>query len=435
MFGRTVFLLFIVSYFVRFTPRFPVLGSIRFELLLGCVILLAVLIQSYEDKWRFKISLGRRLYLFLAYVLLSLPFVTWPGSVMRFHLTDWIKVALLYIFIVALIRTQSQLKLLFSVFMATQFFRILEPLYLHITTGYWGSEAFSMAGGVQTFLNRLSGAPHDVVNPNQLAWVVVNMVPFLYYLCWKSGKWGKLLAVCTAPPFVYCLLLTGSRSGLLCLIFVVATIVFFTQNRWRNVMLALAVGIPLSLTVFAGLGGDLQTRYLSLIDSSVAGADTVKGRIDGLITGVWAISHNPLFGNGLGTSAETNVNIVGGLRQLTHNLYLEVIQETGIIGFILFASFLVAMFKCLVVAKSTILSKGYTQSYWLFRMTIAVQVWMIMDLFYSLSCFGLRSWEWYFFGGVSTVCLALAKELTPVSGAASDDQGRYEPEKSVAVAN
>ena len=154
----------------------------------------------------------------------------------------------------------------------------------------------------------------------------------------------------------------------------------------------------------------MQTRYLSLVDDSVAGADTAQGRIDGIIKGIGSISNNPLFGNGLGTSRETNFNIVGGRAQITHNLYLEIFQETGLIGFTLFMMYIVAIFKSLMETKRLLIAAGRDETDWLYRMATAVQVWVVMDLFYSLSCFGLRSWEWYFFGGVATVCLALARE-------------------------
>ncbi len=410
MIGRGLFAIFIISYFVRLTSRYPVLGAVRFELLLGGLILLCVFLAPHSDKWRKSINVSQRLNYFFLYIFVSLPLVTWPGSVLRFHLVEWIKVALFFTFVVTLVRTAGQLKWVLGVFMVCQAIRILEPLHLHLTTGYWGSSAFSRVGGVSSVLDRLSGAPHDVVNPNQLAWVIVNMVPFVFYLLWKGGMPGKVLALLAAPPFIYCLLLTGSRSGLLSLIFVLLTIVFFSRRRGRNLIAAGVVAVPIATFAFGVLGGDMQTRYLSLVDDSVAGADTAQGRIDGIIRGIGSISNNPLFGNGLGTSKETNFNIIGGRAQITHNLYLEIFQETGLIGFTLFMLFMVAMFKSLMETKRLLIDQGRGENDWLFRLATALQAWVVMDLFYSLSCFGLRSWEWYFFGGIATTCLALARE-------------------------
>ena len=408
-FPQALFTVFILSYFLRFTSRIPTLGVVRFELLLGGLLLLIVLFSHIKDKFLFLERPSKTIILFFFYVLLSLPFVTWPGSVIQFHLVDWLKVFFLFIAIVATSRTEGQLKWVIGVFLACQTVRILEPLYLHITIGYWGDVAHSSVGGFSS-LNRLRSAPHDVVNSNQLAWVINNTVPFLFYLGWKSGLIGKILTLMLAPMFFYCLLLTGSRSGLLTFIFILLTIVLFSKRKIRNFIVTVAIAIPIGLFAFGALGGDMQTRYLSLVDDSVAGADTAQGRIDGIIKGIGSISNNPLFGNGLGTSRETNFNIVGGRAQITHNLYLEIFQETGLIGFTLFMMYIVAIFKSLMETKRLLIAAGRDETDWLYRMATAVQVWVVMDLFYSLSCFGLRSWEWYFFGGVATVCLALARE-------------------------
>jgi len=408
MLSRSLLTLFIVSYFVRLTSRFPVLGSIRFELLLGGLILLCVVLTSQPDKWRLSTNVSQRLNYFFLYIFLSLPLVTWPGSVLRFHLMEWLKVAVFFTFLIVLVRTVGQLKWIFGVFMGCQVIRIFEPLYLHMSTGYWGSTAHSIVGGTLSTLKRLSGAPHDVVNPNQLAWVIVSMVPFVFYLLWKAGLSGKILALLAAAPFLYCLLLTGSRSGLLSLIFVVLAMVYFSRSRVRNLVVVAVIAFPVALYSFGVLGSDMQTRYLSLVDDSVDGAGTVQGRINGWFRTFDTISNNPLFGNGLGTSGETNFHIIGG-SQITHNLYIEIIQEVGLVGFALFILFIIAMFKSLRETKRLLVAQGRGEGDWLFRLATATQVWVVMDLFYSMSCFGLTSWEWYFFAGVATICLALAR--------------------------
>ena len=48
-----------------------------------------------------------------------------------------------------------------------------------MTNAYWG-DAAHIGGG--EFLNRLSGAPSDVINPNGLAFVIIIALPFMYLL-------------------------------------------------------------------------------------------------------------------------------------------------------------------------------------------------------------------------------------------------------------
>jgi O-antigen ligase len=304
------------------------------------------------------------------------------------------------------------------VFLTCQTFRVLEPLYLHVTTGYWGDVAFSQTGGVMTGLNRLSGAPHDIVNPNQLAWVIVSTVPFIWYLLWPCGGKGKLTSFLIFLLSIKTLMLTGSRSGLLSLGAVIVGIVALSKNRKRNLFVSVSVLIPLILLIISFQSSDIQTRYLSLVDSNVAGADTAKGRVKALVRQLSSISNNPLFGNGLGTSGETNWNVLGGSAQITHNLYIETFQETGLIGFALFVFFLSSVIRSLIQTRNILINHNNAHTDWLLRLTSATLVWVFMDLFYSLSCFGLRSWEWYFFGGVATVVHVLAQEKALTSNAA-----------------
>lgn len=410
MIGRVFFSIFIISYFIRFTSRYPILGSIRFELLLGGLILLCILLTPNNHEGQEPASIIKRLKHFTFYIFLSLPLVTWPGSVLRLHLEEWVKVALFFTFLIILIRTTNQLKWIFGIFLACQTIRIIEPLYMHLTVGYWGSIAYSNTGGSLTGLLRLSGAPHDIINPNQLAWLIVSMLPFFFYLLWNGVWYSKIIVILLVPLFIYCLLLTGSRSGLISLIVVIMTMVYFSKKKLRNFIITILVAFSSTTFFSLILGSDLSTRYLSIIDNTVAGADTAQGRINGIIQGISSISHNPLFGNGIGTSLETNFNIVGGSAQITHNLYLEIFQEVGLIGFILFMLFISAIIKTLFETKCMLLAQGYNENNWLFRLTTAIQTWIIMHLIYSLSCYGLRSWEWYFFGGITTVCLNIVRQ-------------------------
>jgi len=406
--------LFTISYFLHLTARLPLLGQLHFDMLLGVCTLVSVFIQQGVNALRLDQKTARLLNQFLLYIFISLPFVTWPGSVINNNLTDWIKVAIFYLLVVGAVRSEKQLRLLMIVFVGCQLFRVLEPLYLHITTGYWGDIAYSHTGGAMTGLNRLSGAPNDVVNATQFAWVIVGTIPFLFYLLWHSTKLGKLLFAVLLVPSIQALLLTGARSGLLSIGAVVFGMILLSKKKIRNLLIATAVALPLALIVIGQLSSEMQARYLSLVDSNVAGADTKQGRIDGMLRQLETIAHNPLFGNGLGTTREVNWNVMGGSSQITHNLYIEILQCTGIIGFTIFMLYIASILKGLKHVHLILQNKGYGEKDWLWRLSSATFVWVIMDLFYSISCFGLMSWEWYFFGGVATVCFVMANERKPL---------------------
>ena len=113
-----------------------------------------------------------------------------------------------------------------------------------------------------------------------------------------------------------------------------------------------------------------------------------------------------LFGHGLGTSSEVNANYLGS-SQPSHDLYLEALQEVGIAGFLLFLSYMYAIFQTLQRAVQNFPDEH--QGCFLHQVIQALLVWIFMQVIYDLSCFGLSSWEWYLFGGVATVTVYLAE--------------------------
>lgn len=405
-FGLYLFL--IVSYFFHLTSRLPWLGAIRLDLVLMGLVLVTSFMERKQEGDRQDHS-TKFLYAIILFILLSLPFVMWPGSVIRSGSLNFLKVVVFFFFTVSIVNSEGRLKTFIFVFLACAIFRFLEPAYLHATTEYWGSGASSMFEGKWQLLYRLSGAPYDVINPNQLAWVVVSTVPFLYYLGWKGKSYVKILSAAVASAGLYVLMLTGSRSGLLSLILTVAAILFYGEKKFKRAAIGLMVLVPVAFLVAGKLSPDLSTRYLSTFEGGLPGSESAAGRLRGLERGLSTLGARVLVGHGLGTSLETNANLLAGRAAKTHNLYLETVQEIGLIGLILFLMYVRGMYRNLRDAKTTLLD-SVPGTHWLIALAKAVQVWIIMDLFYSLSCFGLSSWEWYLFGGVSVALLRVARK-------------------------
>jgi O-antigen ligase len=402
-----LYLLLVVSFFLHLTSRLPWLGAIRFDLVLMGLVLVSSFMEQKQEGDRQDHS-TKFLWMIIGFIFLSLPFVMWPGSVLRVGLLNYLKVVVFYFFTVSIINNEGRLKIFIFVFLACAIFRFLEPAYLHVTSDYWGSATYSTFEGKLLKLTRLSGAPHDVVNPNQLAWVIVSTFPFLYYLGWHGKRYLKILSVGVASAGVYVLMLTGSRSGLLSLIMTVAAILFYGEKKFRRAAIGLMILVPVAFFVAGKLSPDLSTRYLSTFEGGLPGSDTAAGRIQGIKEGVGTLGARVLVGHGLGTSRETNVNL-GGSDAPSHNLYLEITQELGLIGLCLFLVYVRGIWRNLGTANS-ILVDSVPGNHWLIALAKAVQVWIIMDLFYSISCFGLNSWEWYLFGGVSVVILGAARQ-------------------------
>lgn len=399
--GYRIYLLFVVSWFLHLGSRLPILGSIRFDMLLVLTLLIFLCSDTHEQpekKKKEQVARGgtrKIIYGLIIYVLLTLPLVEWPGSVLNHGLTNFIKAIIFYFFTIKFVRTTRQLKIFIIVFVLCQLFRIVEPMYLHLTQGYWGSQAY--IGGGQ-MMNRLGGAPADIINPNGLAFVILTVIPFLYYFLSYSG-WTK---ICVPPLFavsVYALQLTASRSGMIALLLVL--IAFFIKSKRKVLLLFISF---LSATIlFSALDANQRDRYLSIVDSHSKNAATAQGRITGIQSNFTVAMRKPLFGHGLGTSKEANANFANH-NQRAHNLYAEVAQELGFVGLGIFLFYIWRVIKQ-VGPQMKVLSTQFGPDHFFSRLNNSLKVWFVMNLFFSLASYGLSSYEWYLFPGI---CESLA---------------------------
>lgn len=408
-----LYIVFIASWFLHLPSRFQFLGVIRFDLCLIALISLMIFLEKRTGGCPEETSQdkgGKLLKLLLFFIVASVPFVEWPGTVFRYGIPAIIKAVVFYYFTVSLVTTQKRLKLFIALFLVFQSIRVIEPVYLHMAEGYWGDRAYMSAGS--EFMNRLSGAPHDIINPNGLAFVIVSILPFSYYLSSVSPGWAiPLLA--TSPILIYGLVLTGSRSGLMGLLAIMIGI-FMKSRRKATVLICFAV---LMVSAVPFLSADQRDRYLSIIDSNTKNAITAEGRTEGTLDALEVALRRPIFGHGIGTSREANANF-GNDDKRAHNLFAELFQEVGMVGLVIFLLFIKSIIQNFSAAMKTLKNTG-TQSRYLANLVNAMQVWLMMNILFSLASYGLSSYEWYLFAGLSvSLCrMASAGELDCPIGA------------------
>ena len=399
-------LLYTVSYYIHLTSRIPALGSIRFDFIIIVALLFFSIFRFMGNPEIISQKIVKSALVFIVYCIVTIPLVKWPGSVIHYGFEQFLKGAAFFFIVVAFIDSIPKLQIFIGVFILCQLIRAFEPAYLHITQGYWGDIATDFSGGEFHVLDRLSGAPHDVVNPNQLAWVINTVFVFIYYLgITHKKKIMKIISLVVACGLLYPLLLTGSRSGIVIILAIVIGIIALGENRAKRFIIIFVIGLPIAIIAMKLLSPDMAERYLSLVDSNAVGAGTTAGRIQGLKDNFSTILNaHILFGHGLGTSLEVNVYYLGSALY-AHNLYIEILQEVGILGFVLFFRYVYFIIDSL--RKNDGLD---SESEFIQKLIRGLKVWIFMDLIYSLSCFGLTSWEWYLFGAIAAVCLRIILE-------------------------
>jgi putative inorganic carbon (HCO3(-)) transporter len=399
--GLYGYLAFVISWFLHVPERIPVLGVLRVDLLL--VAVLGWLAWVNRDPSRPTLpAIERRLWLLVGFAVLMIPFAEWPGSVLKSGLPNLIKAVVFYFFTVAFVRSEADLRKFIWTFMGCQIFRVMEPLYLHLTSGYWGSLASELGG--RQFLYRLSGSPSDVVNPNGLAYVCCTVLLFLYFFR-QIGRKQLLAFLLLTPAVLYALALTGSRSGVIGLLVILAAIAVKSRRVVRMTALVVAV----VLVAFPLLSPDMQDRYLSILGRGTKNEATAGERVAGL-KAQWTVARRRILtGYGLGTSPEANFHYVEsgpyvGLAMPAHNLYMEVVEELGIFGLLIVLTFMAAVVGSFFHAswKSNSPSTGPPDLF-MRRLLDTMQVWLVMCLVESFASYGLSSYEWYLIAGLSIV--------------------------------
>ena len=226
-----------------------------------------------------------------------------------------------------------------------------------VCTFYITCQIVSMVTERLRILPQLSGngTPIYFFGPdNYSAFIVIPLLGILMYLgCKQEGKIRfrkrdvSLLLVLTA-----CYIWTGSVTAALSLIvFVVATIFFSNSKRLIEAFSVRGVLIILCITLLLIISANIQNYFLGVL-SFVGKAEngfTLNSR-----TIIWAqvlkiIYQNPFLGIGDLSEYEMTNYILGGASH-AHNIFLELLMRTGIIGTI---SYLYFMLSPLIKKRAT----------------------------------------------------------------------------------
>jgi hypothetical protein len=410
-----LFCVFIVSNFTHLAARIPLLGLLHIDLLLAGATAAAILLaqgaprRGPPQKMR---PVEKQLWILVGYILVTLPFVQWPGSVLH-NMEGYAKSLCFFFFVVATVDTTRKLRILIIVYAATQVWRVLEPLEMHIRSGYWGS--FTSLGNWE-YMDRLSGSPYDIINPNGLAFVIIMTLPLLHLVFNPDRPAQRALLIGLVIAMCYALVLSASRSGFLGLMFLLVLLVWRSKHR-AAYLLAGAVVVVVGI----GLMTDLQReRYVSIFSHTAKGGQTAEDRITGIQGDLVVSLRRPIFGHGLGTSREANANFRGA-DMPSHNLYLEVAEELGYVGLILVLmliwGFLKACWRAQQIVAATPMNDPRLR--FLHHVARALVVVVAVDLFFSFAAFGFMEPYWYFFGGLSVVAARLAVKLVPEAATAA----------------
>jgi len=172
-------------------------------------------------------------------------------------------------------------------------------------------------------------------NPNEDAYGLVILVPIAAVLAWRAGHLLRLFLVGSIGLYLIATYTTFSRGGLLGL---VAVLALFGWKQKSFVVKALLIAMVAGGVIVAGMFWGRKDDF-----SNISGDTTVNQRIATIKAGFEMFRDRPLFGVGPGDSLVAYPLYVpkdahcGCQDQLVvHNAFIQVLSETGALGFIPF---------------------------------------------------------------------------------------------------
>jgi O-antigen ligase len=287
--------------------------------------------------------------------LISLLYSPVPDRVWA-RLLDDAKDMLIAIVVVVLCQRGPTFRRVMWVLIGVGFFLGTLAVYQYFTGtfnndygGFAISQQHQIIGTIDDY--RSTGPMGD---PNFFAQIMVTIVPLsLERFLHEKRNSLRLIAIWTFAVSVLTILFTYSRGGFLALLVaVVVLLIYYPPQRFQIPIIIVAVVAfiyflpPNYLDRLSTLTKLFEPRTTNRIEER-----SLQGRLSENLTAWEMVRSNPLFGVGLSSynylfpiySKKLGIALVATERE-AHNLYLEVLAETGIIGFsvtflLLFTSF------------------------------------------------------------------------------------------------
>jgi putative inorganic carbon (hco3(-)) transporter len=364
-------LLLLVVFFLPLTPfldwNFPIRDLstlVRFSMFAGAVVY-RVSHRERLRSWLWSGWLTRAVLGYFAVAVASAVFfnpVTLDAQRELMRLASYI---CFYYVITDWIKTQQEMRAVLKALMVSTIAVALFGFYQVIIGGYSG--LYDILYPVQEEM--LSIPPWEgritslLEHYNGLAGYINLLVPICAGFALRGADKGlrRLSWWCLALAGA-ALLLTQSRGGLLaCAAMVVVGACFFAPDR-KSRMRRIAV-VTVACVIAAAVAGFLFQRLAEIDDSTAVSRLAIWG------AAFSAFARAPVLGMGFGNLRMT----LGGLLGLpeswagdAHNLYLELLAETGIVGLFLF------LFLIVVVLRRALRQYRSSQGEW--SKTIAVAV-------------------------------------------------------------
>jgi O-antigen ligase len=341
---RLGLLVFLAIYFAQPGEVVPSLAPLRIELIYG-VLIFSIFLTRRRSVGTLLMSdrIVRAAVIFLFVAALTVPLAIWRGGAFDalIYLT---KLIVLLILLSGSIESNGQLKTVLW-------------LLAGVLVWFAGSGLLAYSRGQYYELNytlgnleRARGISSIASGPNELAGIVLTLLPFLVALFRISRAiFLKILLLACGAFGVAAMVLTGSRSAMIALGGVILYYAWSSKHR----LISFAACFVLVCVIWFAMPSSYQQRILTVKSYAAGGQldDSNAYRLEVWKAGWRMFMDHPSLGVGAGQFSTAFGLIYSGKEHGAwmnpHNLLIQVACEFGLIGLIAFGYFVFQIAKAI----------------------------------------------------------------------------------------
>ncbi|QEM68662.1 hypothetical protein FO488_11160 [Geobacter sp. FeAm09] len=295
------------------------------------------------------------------YGLLALHFILSPFAFKTGDAVDqgieYGKMVILYMLMLATVDDEDSLRVLVKGFVFAMFIYVLHSLWEY----HNGRHFFRMG------IHRMIGVDSTNNDPNSFGGSVVLSLPFVYALLRTEKKLAyRWSYYCYFGMAVLCVVLTGSRTSSVALLFTV--LLLGLAQKGKRKIVALAIAALAVCVLWTVMPDEKQERIRTLWDKDAGPAnahESAEGRLEGFEVSLKMFAREPLTGVGAGEKNFIGYRMVNRIDKAGHEsptashiLYGEVLSELGLFGAIVFLGLLGSIVRCCTRVRSHLLEAG-----------------------------------------------------------------------------
>jgi O-antigen ligase len=322
--------LFIAFYYLSPGDYIPILEGAGLNKIAAALALVSVIWSNLSQgrPWmEFRIE-ANLLLLFVAVLVVGIPFSSWPGGSWGIFTENVIKTLLFVLLMTNVITSRNQLRTLIHVIV------ICATIIALVALSHYFTGMFDQWG-------RLIGyGEKEYANPNDLALGLLLIIPLAFLLLLEA----KVIFLRCAYAGVIALmslaiLASMSRTGMVGLAFLgTAWLLAMARKTPMKAVIVMVAMIAVVATSVAMVPA-LADRFGSIFDDDKDDLGSKAARLEHMWDGLVIMVENPILGVGMGQSpgaVYARHGSSGPHWEQIHNVYLQVAAEGGIIALALF---------------------------------------------------------------------------------------------------